>query len=480
MTDALLVLAVVLSGASLLAIGGVLLLTWRERSAAGGRGQAISDEVSDRLRDLLAEQASQVRTELSLARREQADQEQRARAELSGTLQSRVEAMTRELRDADEKLSALQVARTAELGEAQQRQLADLRAALESLQRVLGAGLTEMRERVGTELRTLAEGNQRKLDEMRGVVEQKLQTMLEERLGAAFRSVGERLEQVHQGLGEMKGLMGDVGDLKRVLANVKVRGTFGEVQLGSILEEYLAPEQFKRNVEIRAAPREHVEYAICLPGGENGGTLLLPIDAKFPREDYERLLLAAERADPDGVREASTGLANSIRRFAKEVGDKYVAPPRTTDFAIIFLPTEGLYAEVLRQPGLAETVRRQHKVMLAGPSNLAALLNALQVGFRTLAIQKRSSEVWDILGRAKLEFGKFAAALEDVKAHLEKAHQKLEGTGVRSRAIERALRTVERGSEALLPAGDPDGAALPELDNPADGASDLPSRGIPS
>jgi DNA recombination protein RmuC len=293
---------------------------------------------------------------------------------------------------------------------------------------------------------------------MRQTVDEKLQGTLERRLNESFRLVSERLEAVQRGLGEMRTLAAGVGDLKKVLTNVKTRGTFGEVQLGALLEQLLAPEQYVRNAAPRKDGGERVEYAVRLPGPEDGaGDVLLPIDAKFPLEDHHRLVEAAERGDSDAVEAASRALEVRIRACARDIHDKYLAPPRTTDFGILFLPTEGLYAEVLRRPGLAESLHRDHKVTLAGPTTLAALLNSLQMGFRTLAIQRRSSEVWRVLGAVKLEFGKFGEVIDKVEKKLSEASTQLQHVGVRGRAIARSLREVE-----ALPAPEAE-RVLPEL-----------------
>jgi DNA recombination protein RmuC len=276
-------------------------------------------------------------------------------------------------------------------------------------------------------------------------VDEKLQSTLETRLGESFRQVSERLEQVHRGLGEMQSLATGVGDLKRVLGNVKTRGIFGEVQLGAILEQVMTPEQYAANVPTRPGSAERVEFAVRLPGaaGDPGSQVWLPIDAKFPREDYERLLDAQERADADAAAVAGLALERRIREEGKSIAQKYVEPPHTTDFALLFLPTEGLYAEVLRRPGLVEAMQRDHRIVVAGPTTLSALLNSLRMGFRTLAIEQRSSEVWQVLGAVKTEFGKFAGVLEKTRKKLSEATSVIDQADVRTRAIERKLRGVE-------------------------------------
>ena len=287
---------------------------------------------------------------------------------------------------------------------------------------------------------------------------------MEKRLGKSFKIVSERLEQVHRGLGEMQNLASGVGDLKRVLSNVKIRGIWGEVQLGALLEQVLTPDQFAKDAVTKPGSLERVEFAIQLPGrGEGEPEVLLPLDAKFPQEDYERLTQAAERADAEAVEGAPRQLETRVKQCARDIRDKYINPPQTTDFAILFLPTEGLYAEVLRRPGLVEQVQRDFRVVLAGPTTLAAMLNALQIGFRTLAIQKRSSEVWQVLEAVKTEFGKYGTVLDKVQKKPHEASTTIEHVSVRRRAIDRALRGVatlpEKKAEALLSLDDDESLA---------------------
>ncbi|MBW2247436.1 MAG: DNA recombination protein RmuC, partial [Deltaproteobacteria bacterium] len=291
----------------------------------------------------------------------------------------------------------------------------------------------------------LQESNEKKLDQMRETVDEKLQTTLEKRLGQSFKLVSERLEAVQHGLGEMQNLATGVGDLKRVLTNVKARGTWGEVQLGALLEQILTPDQYDKNVRIRADSQERVEYAIRLPGQDDNpeSCVWMPIDSKFPQEDYLRLVEAADTADGDAVQKATAALLRSVHSSAKEIRDKYLNPPATTDFAIMFLPTEGLYAEVLRQPGQVEKIQQDYRIVVAGPTTLSAILSSLRIGFRTLAIEKRSSEVWKVLAAVKTEFGKFGHILKTVKRQLNTASNTIDQTGVRTRVMERKLRTVQ-------------------------------------
>lgn len=312
---------------------------------------------------------------------------------------------------------------------------------------------------VENKLTELREDNSKKLDEMRKTVDEKLQGTLDKRLGESFKQVSERLELVHKGLGEMQTLANGVGDLKKMMTNVKTRGTWGEIQLGSLLEQILSPDQYEQNVQTKNGSLARVEFAIKLPGKDDQeGPVWLPVDAKFPQEDYQRLVEAQERADADGVLTAVKQLENSIKVSAKDISEKYLNPPKTTDFAIMFLPTEGLYAEVIRRTGLVEAIQRQYRVIVAGPTTLAALLNSLQMGFRTLAIQKRSSEVWEVLGAVKTEFGKFGGIIQKVQKKLHEASNVVDQAASKSRTIERKLRRVQElpspDAQKLLSVGD--------------------------
>ena len=304
--------------------------------------------------------------------------------------------------------------------------------------------MAEVRSTLEAKIRDLQTDNGARLEEMRRTVDEKLHATLEQRLGESFKLVSDRLEKVHQGLGEMQQLAIGVGDLKRVLTNVKTRGTWGEVQLEMLLEQVLTPDQYAKNVETVPASGERVEFAIKLPGQEEGERpVWMPIDAKFPKEQYERLAEAAESADADGVAAAGRELERAVRLEAKTIAEKYLSPPLTTDFAILFLPTEGLYAEVVRRPGLADELQRTCRVSIAGPSTLSALLNSLQMGFRTLALEKRSSEVWQVLGAVKTEFGKFGDVLAATKNTLERAAKNIEQAETRTRQMTRKLKSVE-------------------------------------
>ena len=325
------------------------------------------------------------------------------------------------------------------------RQFGDtLHQALATLTESNAQRMTEIRETLEQKIQALQTDNASKLEEMRKTVDEKLHATLEQRLGESFKLVSDRLEKVHQGLGEMQQLAVGVGDLKRVLTNVKTRGTWGEVQLEMLLEQVLTPEQYAKNVETVPGKGERVEFAIQLPGkADDRQPVWLPIDAKFPKEQYERLLEASEHADAEGVAVAGRELERAIRQEARTIADKYLSPPLTTDFAILFLPTEGLYAEVMRRPGLADELQRKHRVSIAGPSTLSALLNSLQMGFRTLALEKRSSEVWQVLGAVKTEFNKFGEVLAATKLTLERAAKHIESAEVRTRQMTRKLKSVE-------------------------------------
>jgi DNA recombination protein RmuC len=307
----------------------------------------------------------------------------------------------------------------------------------------LTKSLEGVRSIVDLRLKDLQEDNSKQIDKMRATVDEKLQGTLEKRLGESFKLVSDRLEQVHQGLGAMQQLASDVGGLQRVLTNVKTRGGWSEWQLGVLLEEMLTLEQFAKNMKTRDDTDERVEFAIKLPGDENGAPVWLPVDAKFPMEHYERLTAAQESGDSTAVEAAMKVLETQLKRCAKDICEKYINPPKTTDFALLFLPSEGLYAEAIRRVGLVQNVQRDCRVTFVGPTTLAALLNSLQMGFRTLAIQKRSSEVWNLLATVKTEFGKFGEALSAVKEKIDQASRKMEDVDVRSRVITKKLRDVE-------------------------------------
>jgi len=349
----------------------------------------------------------------------------------------------------------------------QKEQIEAFTVRLGRLTESIETGLEAIRNKIDDKLKQIQEDNSRQLEQMRATVDEKLQGTLEKRLGESFKQVSERLEQVHKGLGEMQTLATGVGDLKRVMTGVKTRGVWGEIQLEALLEQILTPDQFERNVQTKENSSERVEFAIKLPGrgGEDGREVVwLPIDAKFPVEDYQRLVDAQENCDLAAAEQAGKMLSATIKNCAKTICDKYLNPPTTTDFGIMFLPTEGLYAEVLRKAGLVDSLQRECRVTVAGPTTLVAILNSLQMGFRTLAIQKQSSEVWRILGEVKTEFGKFGNTLQGVKKKLDQAANSMDDVAKRSRAIDRKLRNVEElpSGEAQILLGANSGEPEPE------------------
>ncbi|MDI9334514.1 MAG: DNA recombination protein RmuC [Cytophagales bacterium] len=382
-----------------------------------------SEKVGAALQNLERE----LRQELALTRQEQAQSASGSRLEVTQTLGVLQQQLTQQL---------------GLLGESNARRMLDVREALDK------------------QLEALQKSNSAKLDEMRQTVDEKLQTTLQARLGESFKQVAERLELVHKGLGEMQSLAQGVGDLKHLLTNVKTRGIFGEAQLGSLLEQIFVAEQYAAQVATKPDSRERVDYAIKMPGRStdadgNPRVLWLPIDAKFPTEDFERLLEAQERADALAAEVAGKALEMRIRAEAKSISEKYIEPPYTTDFAILFLPSESLYAEVLRRAGLMDSLQREFRITLAGPTTLLAMLNSLQMGFRTLALEKRSSEVWQVLGAVKTEFAKFGDVLAKVKAQTQTVLNTLDSAEQRSRAMGRALKTVEampeEAAQKMLP-----------------------------
>ncbi len=355
-------------------------------------------------------------------------------AEATRTQNSQMDAFAQQLSLLQKTLSDTLTLQVQQLSEANARRLSEMRGTLE------------------TQLAQLQQSNTAKLDEMRQTVDEKLQTTLQARLGESFKQVADRLEQVHKGLGEMNTLAQGVGDLKHLLTNVKTRGMFGEAQLASLLEQVMAPDQYSAQCVTRPGSKNRVDFAIRLPGrSEDGEPVWLPIDAKFPNEDYERLLDAQSRADAAQAELCSKALEARVRLEAKSITEKYIEPPFTTDFAILFLPTEGLYAEVLRRPGLIESLQRDYRVTLAGPTTLMAMLNSLQMGFRTLALEKRSSEVWQVLGAVKTEFGKFGDVLAKVKEQTQTVLNTLDKAQTRSNVMHRALRQVEAMPEGQVP-----------------------------
>jgi len=376
------------------------------------------------------QQDTNIQSELRLGRQESADAARNLREEVVNQIKSSHDTIGKSLGD---------------ITNLQKAQLETVAQRLENLTETNQNSLQRLRDVLDERVREMMEKNEKKLEEMRKTVDEKLQTTLEKRLGDSFKLVSERLEAVQRGLGEMQNLATGVGDLKRVLTNVKTRGTWGEFQLGSILDQVLSPSQYQQNVATKEDSRDVVEYAVKLPGKDDGpnSQVWLPIDSKFPQEDYQRLLDAVETTDAEAVEKATAVLIRTIRIEAQRIHDKYLNPPQTTDFAIMFLPTEGLYAEVLRKPDAVEEMQRKYRIVVAGPTTLAALLSSLRMGFHTLAIEKRASEVWKILAAVKSEFGKFGDVLDKVKRQLSAASNTIEETGKRTRVMERHLKNVE-------------------------------------
>jgi DNA recombination protein RmuC len=379
----------------------------------------------------------------------------RSAADPLATLAPRLDELTRGQERTDRALRDELLRSREELATHTRNLREELGMTLRDVGAALDQNLERSRESIDARLRGMQDDNQKKLDEMRATVDEKLQGTLEQRLGAAFQQVSDRLEAVHKGLGEMQSLAVGVGDLKRVLTNVKTRGGYGETQLEALLEHCLAAGQYQKQVPVRPGAGERVDFAVRMPNGAGGEPLWLPIDAKFPQEDYARLQDAVERGDLAGIEDAGRALETRIRNEAKTIRDKYIAPPHTTDFALLFLPTEGLYAEVLRRPSLVEAMQRDHKVVLVGPTTLAAILNSLQMGFRTLAIEKRSTEVWQLLGAVKQQFGQFGQLLDKVDKKLQEASSTIGDATRKTRFIQGRLSKVEALPEmeatALLP-----------------------------
>ncbi|HPZ59356.1 MAG TPA: DNA recombination protein RmuC [Bacillota bacterium] len=385
---------------------------------------------------------------------EQLDKLQKAiESEIKESRQETLRYITENFRNLADVLSGSQK----QIAEIQDKRLADLNQQLtqrnDTLQKTVTDMLKQINDTMETRLLSMQRDNEKKLEQMRETVDEKLQKTLEDRISQSFKLVSERLEQVYKGLGEMQNLASGVGDLKKVLSNVKTRGILGEIQLGSILEQILTPDQYETNIPMKKGSSERVEYAIKLPGDDDG-VVYLPIDAKFPADAYAKLVDAYETGDVKEIDVAATNLERTIKIFAKDIRDKYVSPPYTTDFGIMFLPFEGLYAEVVRR-GMVETLQRDYKINIAGPSTMAALLNSLQMGFRTLAIQKHSSKVWDVLGAVKTEFDKFGSVLEATQKRINQANAELDKLiGTRTRMIRSKLRSVtalpEESSQEIL------------------------------
>ena len=398
--------------AVLVSLNLVLLLRLSGRKTSGDAEQAVREELRD-------------------GREEAAKRSHELREEVSGSLSKTAQTLS---------------STVGQLGNVQKQQLEGVTTQVQALVETNQQRLDGLRATISEQLNEMREANEKKLEEMRRTVDEKLQGTLEKRLGESFKLVSERLDAVHKGLGEMQNLATGVGDLKNVLTNVKVRGTWAEYQLEAILEQVLTPDQFDRNVATRKDSSERVEFAIRLPGRSDdpNDCVWLPIDSKFPQEDYLRLSEAANSADAEAVAQSTRELLRSITQSAKTIAEKYLNPPQTTDFAVLYLPTEGLYAEVLRQPGLVSQLQQDYRVMVSGPTTIAALLNSLRLGFRSLAIEQQASEVWQVLGAVKTEFGRFGDVLAKVKKQLATASNTIESTERRTRAMARTLREVEQ------------------------------------
>lgn len=452
---------------ALLALNLVAVLWLVRRAASNAAAADLAAQLSVPLSDLQAHLQTDARSRTEQLDRALRDEVARSaagtRQELGSTLahfqQTLIAQQGDVLRSQNEQLDSFRVQLAAlqhALADTLRQTTTGLTEQLRQLSEANERRLAEVRHTVDVRLQSLQTDNEKKLEQMRQTVDEKLHATLEQRLGESFKQVAERLEQVHRGLGEMQGLAQGVGDLKRVLSNVKSRGVFGEVQLAVLLEQVFTIEQYAVNVATVPGSNERVEFAIKLPGrNDSGEPVWLPLDAKFPREDYERLLDAQDRADREGAEAAAKALELRVRDEAKTIAAKYLAPPHTTDFAVLFVPTEGLYAELLRRPGLVEALQREHRVSLAGPTTLLAMLNSLHMGFRTLALEKRSSEVWKVLGAVKTEFGKFGEVLAKTKKKLDEASNSIEMAERRTRAMTRELRVVEalpsEESQRLLP-----------------------------
>lgn len=415
----------------------VLVLLWLalRRGDADGLERNLRADVQDSARSTRQELTATLTT-FQQALLHQSSDVARTQNEQIDSFRTQLAAMQQRISDDTRSAREAQDAALHRFGQAQAEQLRALAEANDKR-------LAEVRQAVESKLAQIQADNGLKLEQMRATVDEKLSATLEQRLGESFKQVAERLEQVHKGLGEMQGLARDVGSLNRVLTNVKTRGSFGEVQLEALLADVFTVEQYATNVETVPGSRQRVEFAIRLPGGADDVPRWLPIDAKFPREDYERLLDAQERVDKEAVEGAARAIEARLRLEARTIREKYIAPPHTTDFGILFLPTEGLYAEALRRPGLQEALQREHRVVLAGPTTLLAILNSLQMGFRTLALEKRSAEVWQVLGAVKTEFGRFGDVLARTRKKLAEASSTIDAAEVRTRAMARQLREVE-------------------------------------
>ncbi|MBE8191218.1 MAG: DNA recombination protein RmuC [Alphaproteobacteria bacterium] len=446
----------------IIALLGFVVYRLSQPSAGGQDVNDIKNDITNLKAEITRIEAS-VKAEFVSNRKESQDSSQETRKELS-------ESFTKLSAELRETITASSTSQKEQL-EAFAKQLKELTTTNEQkineMQDKLLRAAKESRDELTKTLKELQTGNQQKLDEMRKTVDEKLQSTIEKRFNESFTLISERLDKVHQGLGEMQNLASGVGDLKKVLTNVSTRGSFGEVQLGTILEQYLSPDQYEKNAAVKKNSQERVDFIVKFPGRADDNTpVLLPIDSKFPNEDYQRLQEAREN-DADAITSATKQFESSVKRIAKDIAGKYINPPTTTDFAIMFVPTEGLYAEIVSRVNLFETLHNEYKIVVVGPTNIVALLNSLQMGFNTLAIEKHSSEVWELLGGVKREFGKFGEVLDAAKRKIDAASKSIDDAGVRTRAIERKLQRVE-----TLP------AATPSPTN--DSLADLPTLTTPN
>jgi DNA recombination protein RmuC len=442
-------LLLILVGVILAAAVFLLILLVRRREIKSQDFFATLEKQQERIEHM-------VRDEFTRNRQESAGSARQSRQEIGSILKSSSDSQLRQM---------------GEVAGMQKDQLDSFSKQLLALTKLNEDKLENLRKTIEAQLRAMQEDNSRKLEQMRAVVDEKLQSTLEKRLGESFKQVSERLEQVYRGLGEMRSLATGVGDLKKVLTNVKTRGTWGEIRLSHILEQILTPDQYEVNVATKKASSERVEFAIKLPGqGSHKEKIVwLPIDSKFPQEDYQRLLDAQEAADKVQAEKSVKNLETRVKAEAKSIREKYIDPPHTTDFGIMFLPVEGLYAEVLRRPGLCDSLQRDYRIVVTGPTTLAALLNSLQMGFRTLAIEKRSSEVWELLGAVKTQFSKFGEVLAKTKKKLQEASNTIDKAEVRTRVISRKLSKVQElplaDSATLIEPAAGDDDEMPDSDN---------------
>lgn len=451
----------------------------RRDKAMGDRLDDVEEALISQMgssRDQSDVQSRRNREELTHNLRGMSDSVTRVMNEMARTQQSQLDSFSSQLRSMrridEERMDGMRQAVEQKLGGYESR-MDKIGAILDDKLSQNDRRIEEMRATMEQKMDALQKENNQKLEEMRLTVDEKLHATLDKRLGESFQLVSDRLEQVYKGLGEMQSLANGVGDLKRVLSNVKTRGIWGEIQLGTLLSQILTPSQYEENVAVRPGSAERVEFAVKLPGKEDieGSTVYLPIDAKFPQADYQRLLDAADMGDAALVEQAGRQLESAIKTEAKRIRDKYICPPHTTDFAVMFLPTEGLYAEVLRRPGLSEALQQEYRITVTGPTTLAALLNSLQMGFKTLAIERRSSEVWALLGAVKTEFGRFADVLARTQKKIRQASESIEDAARKTRTIQRRLKGVqelgERESRRLLD-GESEEAAPAQPEQPAE------------